>query len=135
MPATKRRPSIRWLVIATVLSLMAFASVFFINHVEESSLLDIYVMLAETAAPLLTPILLVVLFVRVGPHGSPLQRNARVVCAMAVFAIPYYFVAGVTFSGNFEVYPSDTRIYAVLVGIAFLAAIVGFLPWAIGRSN
>jgi len=135
MSAREPRPSIRWLVIATVLSLIAFTSIFFIRDTEESSFLDIYVMLAQTVAPLLTSILLVVLFPRMGPQGSPFQRNARVVCAMALLAIPCFFAAGVAFSGDFRVDPSERPIYAALVGTAFLTAIVGFWPRRMRRSN
>ena len=63
------------------------------------------------------------------------QRNARAVCAVALFAIPYYFAAGIAVSGNAEIYANDRPIYATLVGTALLTAIVGFLPWRVRRSD
>ena len=132
----KQRPSLRWLVIATVLSLMAFMSAFLIGDRGAGSfLVDTYVMVAQTVAPILTLVLIVILFARIGPQGSALQRNARAVCAVALFAIPYYFAAGIAVSGNAEIYANDRSIYATLVGTALLTAIVGFLPWRVRRSD
>jgi hypothetical protein len=128
--------NLRTLAFLALLSLSAFVSLMFLTEIaDEIFLVKLYVMAAEMVSPFSTPVLLTMLFVQIGPGGGRSKRWARGVCAIALYAILFYFAMTAAFAGNFAVYPSDLPTYAVLIALALASALIGFWPVRHSRAT